>query len=211
MGWRGSSRRGDMKAIMRMMLATLVMTLVADAALSQANGNAADLDNVRAADIAWDKTYEAKDPNKAVAFCDEQASLLWPNYPVATGKDAIAKLTATALTIPDFKLVWQPDKIGVARSGDLGHTSGSYVWSFKDALGKSVSDKGKYLTVSKKQEYVQYRPASVASHGASAINSVRLEPRRLREPTIDVAIYKIWPEENYSGTSSHSTGEMNSS
>jgi ketosteroid isomerase-like protein len=139
-----------MKMIMRMMLATLAVTLVTNTGLSQVKGKAADLDTIRAADIAWDKTYEAKDLDGAVAFCDEQASLLWPNYPVATG-NAIAKLTAAAFAIPDFKLVWQSDKVGVARSGDLGYTSGTYVWSFKDASGKSISDKGKYLTVWKKQ------------------------------------------------------------
>ena len=77
--------------------------------------------------------------------------MLWPNDPVATGKAAIAKLTASAFTIPDFKLTWQPEKVVVARSGDLGYTSGTYIWTFKDASGKPVSDKGKYLTVWRKQ------------------------------------------------------------
>jgi ketosteroid isomerase-like protein len=137
-----------MKTMVRVMLA-IVITLMAVAAKGQTNASAED--SIRAADAAWDKTYEAKDLEKAVAFCDEQASLLWPNSPVATGKDAIAKLTASAFAIPDFKLVWHPDKIGVARSGELGYTSGTYIWSFKDASGKPATDKGKYLTMWKKQ------------------------------------------------------------
>ena len=133
----------------RPIITALIFLVAGAGALAQTGGKA--IDSIRAADAAWLKTYEAKDVDKAVAFCDEQGSMLWPNDPVATGKDAITKLTASAFAIPDFKLVWQPEKVGVARSGDLGYTSGTYVWTFKDASGKPVSDKGKYLTVWKKQ------------------------------------------------------------
>ena len=137
-----------MKNTMRVMLAIIIL-LLGGAAKCQTRASAEDA--LRAADAAWLKTYEAKDLDKAVAFCDEQGSLLWPNAPIATGKNAIAKLTAGAFAIPDFKLEWHPNKAGVARSGDLGYTSGTYVWTFKDASGKPMSDKGKYLTVWKKQ------------------------------------------------------------
>jgi ketosteroid isomerase-like protein len=43
------------------------------------------------------------------------------------------------------------NKVGVARSGELGYTSGTYDFSMKDASGKIISDKGKYVTVWKKQ------------------------------------------------------------
>jgi ketosteroid isomerase-like protein len=129
--------------------ALIFLVACAGEVLAQTGGKPTD--SIWAADTAWNKTYEAKDLDKAVAFCDEQGSLLWPNAPVATGKNAITKLTASAFAIPDFKLVWQPDKVGIARSADLGYTSGTYIWSFRDTSGKPVSDKGKYLTVWKKQ------------------------------------------------------------
>lgn len=132
-----------------MIAALLFLVVCTRDLLAQTGGKPTD--SIWAADTAWNKTYEAKDLDKAVAFCDEQGSLLWPNAPVATGKNAITKLTASAFAIPDFKLAWRPDKVGIARSGDLGYTSGTYMWSFKDASGKPVSDKGKYLTVWKKQ------------------------------------------------------------
>ncbi len=130
-------------------VAVLIFLVISAGAARAQTGKA--IDDIRAADAGWLKTYEAKDVSKAVAFCDEQGSMLWPNAPVATGKEAITKLTASAFAIPDFKLAWQPEKVGVARSGDLGYTSGTYVWTFKDASGKPVSDKGKYLTVWKRQ------------------------------------------------------------
>jgi ketosteroid isomerase-like protein len=132
--------------------ATILLLVSTSAALAQTDTK--NLDAIRAlrtADAAWLKTYEAKDVDKAVAFCDEQGSLLWPNAPRATGKSAIAKATADAFAIPGFDLEWRPDQIAVARSGELGYTSGTYTWSYKDSSGKPVSDKGKYLTVWKKQ------------------------------------------------------------
>jgi len=68
---------------------------------------------------------------------------------VDKGKAAIAKAIASDFTNSD--LVWHANKAGVARSGELGYTSGTYEMRFKNAAGKMVLDKGKYLTVWKKQ------------------------------------------------------------
>jgi len=79
-------------------------------------------DALLAADAAWLKVYAAKDLDKSVAFCDEEGSMLAPNSPIATGRDALTKLIGSAFAIPDYKLAWHPNKVGVARSGDLGYT-----------------------------------------------------------------------------------------
>ncbi|MFZ0796298.1 MAG: DUF4440 domain-containing protein [Terriglobales bacterium] len=109
------------------------------------------LDAVRAADAAWLRVYQTKDIAKSVAFFDEQGSMLVPNKPILSGKDAIAKFIASGFALQDYKITWHPNKAGIARSGDLGYTSGTYEMSFKDASGKTISDKGKYLMVWKKQ------------------------------------------------------------
>jgi ketosteroid isomerase-like protein len=114
---------------------------------NQTIGNAADA--VRDADAAWLKVYAAKDLEKSVAFLDEQASMLAPNAPVATGKAAIAKVIAADFAYGDG--IWHADKAGVSQSGDLGYTSGPTSSSFKDSSGKLVTSKGNYLTVWKKQ------------------------------------------------------------
>jgi hypothetical protein len=82
-----------------------------------------------AADAAWLKTYIEKDVDKSVAFCDEQGSLLWPNSPAATGKNAIAKLTASAFAIPDFKLVIQTKSVSPIRA----------TWAIRVALTTGVT------------------------------------------------------------------------
>jgi ketosteroid isomerase-like protein len=136
-----------MKSEPRIVLSLLVLLVTAGAMLAQTNQQ--ELDAIRAADAAWLKVYAAKDLAKSVAFCDEQGSMLAPNAPIAIGKDAIAK--AIASDFANDNITWHANKVGVARSGDLGYTSGTYEDTFKDASGKGVPDKGKYLTVWKKE------------------------------------------------------------
>jgi ketosteroid isomerase-like protein len=102
---------------------------------------------VLAADAAWLKAFTARDFHKSLSFCDEHSSMLVPHAPIATGKKAIAKLIAAGFALRNYKLAWHPNKAGVARSGELGYTSGKYKVSFKNALGRTISEKGKYLMV----------------------------------------------------------------
>ena len=126
----------------------VLLVLSASAAtLGQISGN--ETDAILATDAAWLKVYQMKDLAKSVAFCDEQGSMLAPNAPIAVGKDAIAKLIAEDFAHDNIE--WQANKVGVSRSGDLGYTSGTTGMTFKDASGKTVVYKGKYLTVWKKQ------------------------------------------------------------
>jgi ketosteroid isomerase-like protein len=129
------------------MMVGLIALGLSTAASAQTDDAAAN--SVRAADAAWLKVYSAKDLAKSVAFFDDQGSLMSPNDPTATGKAAISKLVASDFAYGD--LSWHLDKAGVSKSGDLGYTSGTYKFTFKDPSGKPATDNGKYLTVWKKQ------------------------------------------------------------
>jgi ketosteroid isomerase-like protein len=104
---------------------------------------------VRAADAAWEKAYSAKRLDRAVVFFDDKASLLWPNMPVVTGKVAIRDAVAKDFASGD--LTWHSNEVGAAHSGDLAYTSGTYRSAFKSGSGKASVDRGKYLTIWKKQ------------------------------------------------------------
>lgn len=108
-------------------------------------------DAVKAADMAWMKVFAAKDLEKSVAFCDEKGAVLSPNAPIAEGREAIGKMFTGFFALPNLKISWNADKAEVARSGELGYTSGTYQMSFNDPSGKEATDKGKYVTVWKKQ------------------------------------------------------------
>jgi len=132
------------------LVAALLLSAVSmSGSFGQTSGKASDA--LLAADAAWMKVYSAKDLEKSVAFFDDEGSMLPSNAPIATGKDALTKSIGSAFATPDYTLSWHANKVGVARSGELGYTSGTYDFSMKDAPGKTISDKGKYLTVWKKE------------------------------------------------------------
>jgi uncharacterized protein (TIGR02246 family) len=110
----------------------------------------ADESTIRDLDAQWSKTAAANDLDGAVSYYSEDAALLPPNAPVATGKPAIRAIWATLL-VPGASVSWQPSNVEVARSSDLAYSMGSYQSSMKDSRGKPVADHGKYVEVWKKQ------------------------------------------------------------
>jgi ketosteroid isomerase-like protein len=124
--------------------------LAGGASEMRTNGRA--IKAIRAADAAWLKAFRAKDLEASVAFLDANGSMLVPHAPIVTGKKAVKRLIAAGFALKDYKLAWRPNKAGVARSGELGYTSGKYKVSFKDASGRTIFEKGKYLMVWKKQK-----------------------------------------------------------
>lgn len=107
---------------------------------------------LRSADQEWMKVFSAKDLDKSVAFVAPNGSVLSPNAPIATGAEAIRKSFSGFFALPDLHISWTPTVAAASRSSDLGYTQGTYEMSFRDPGGKQVSDKGKYVTVWKRQQ-----------------------------------------------------------
>jgi|SRR4051812_26814556 ketosteroid isomerase-like protein len=53
---------------------------------------------------------------------------------------------------PADQLTWEPVKIDVAASGDLGYSLGTWQLKGKDPSGNEVTQTGKYITIWKKQK-----------------------------------------------------------
>ena len=98
-------------------------------------------------DHAWETVFAAKDIDKAVSFVDPDGSMFPPNSAIATGHDQIRALIGGIFSLPELKFAWHATSVDVARSGELAFTSGVYEMSFKGPDGKTVNDKGKYVTV----------------------------------------------------------------
>ena len=109
------------------------------------------VDAVRNADQQWMKVFAAKELEKSVSFLASDGSVLAPNAPIATGREAVRQLFTGFFALPDLSIEWRPAKVEVALSGEMGYSTGTYEMSFKDAGGKVVPDHGKYVTVWKKQ------------------------------------------------------------
>jgi len=130
-----------------------VAVLLAASSCSQqtpADTRAADEGALREQDEQWSKAAGAKDLEATVSYYSDDASLLPPNAPIATGKQAIRAVWATMLG-PNDSVSWQVSKVDVARSGDLGYSMGVYQLNTKDPQGNPVTDRGKLIEVWKKQ------------------------------------------------------------
>jgi uncharacterized protein (TIGR02246 family) len=106
---------------------------------------------IRAADQEWARVFGAKDVKRSVDLCADNASILGPGAPLVKGKQAITNMFREFFALPDFKITWRPTNVEVARSGELGYSTGPYQSSFKDPSGQTLNDHGKYVTVWKKQ------------------------------------------------------------
>jgi ketosteroid isomerase-like protein len=105
---------------------------------------------IRTADQDWARVFAAKNLDASVAICAPDGAVLAPNAPIAAGREEIRKLFQGFFAIPGFQITWHPTKIEVARSGEIGYSSGVYEMQFKDASGKPASDTGKYVTIWKR-------------------------------------------------------------
>ena len=132
--------------------AAVVLIMIAGAIQSPSqNKPRSASDAIRAADEQWMRVFSAKDLERSVAFCTKDGSVLAPNFPIATGREAIKQLFAGMLALPNLKIEWKATRVEAARSGDMGYSSGAYQMTFNDPSGKQITDRGKYVTVWKKQ------------------------------------------------------------
>jgi ketosteroid isomerase-like protein len=111
---------------------------------------AADETTIRNLDAQWAKSAAAKDVDATVGYYSDDASLLAPNAPIASDKQAIRASWASLLG-PDSSLTWQATKVEVARSSDLAYVMGTYQLAMKDPQGRPANDTGKFVEVWKKQ------------------------------------------------------------
>jgi uncharacterized protein (TIGR02246 family) len=132
--------------------ATVALLALAPACAPQAapDTRAADESAIRAAEAQWAKAAGSKDVDATVAFYSDDAQFLPPNESRITGKKGIRDSWAAMLGMADT-ITWEPTKVEVASSGELGYVIGSYTLTMKDPKGATITDKGKILDVWKKQ------------------------------------------------------------
>jgi ketosteroid isomerase-like protein len=100
-------------------------------------------------DTEWSKAASALDIDRVVSFYADDASLLQPNAPIATGKEALRKEWSNLLV--GYSGGWQATKVEASRGGDMGYIVGTYNVTWTRPNSKPVKDRGKYVEVWKKQ------------------------------------------------------------
>ena len=142
---------------MRMSLGLMAVLLASPATVLASEGasivaaeaaiKAADLELARA--VAQDDTplFKSLIAADAVFYGREQS----------IGPQQIAETWAKLLTPGGPSLEWWPDTATVFPSGDLGFTTGHYLYKGKDKDGKPIEGRGNYLTVWRKGEDGKWR------------------------------------------------------
>src|SRR5665213_2121421 len=117
-----------------------------------ADTSAADLKAIKDGEIAWSADFGSRDPDKIVSHYADDATLMMPDKPIIMGKDAIRSAVAQMYTDKNLALSFTTTTAQVAKSGDIAYTQGTYSMTMTNPKTKKpVEEKGKYLTVYKKQ------------------------------------------------------------
>jgi ketosteroid isomerase-like protein len=124
---------------------TAAALLLASACTStSAPDTKAEETTLRDLDVQWSKAAASHDLNATVSYYSDDASVLPPNAPVATTKEAI-RAAWGPLVAPDVTTSWQATKFEVAHGGDMAYAIGTYKIEMKPP------DTGKFVEVWKKQ------------------------------------------------------------
>jgi len=101
-------------------------------------------------DDDWSKSAATHNADSVAAFYAGDAIAYPPDAPAAVGREAAKKVWADSFADSTYRISWKTDHAGVAKSGDLGYTAGTFDESYV-AHGKPISRKGKYTCVWSKQ------------------------------------------------------------
>ncbi len=85
------------------------------------------------------------------SFVTEDAVWLPSNAALVEGRDAVRAWILPLTQGEDLSVTWEATRVEVSAAGDLAYSMGTYETSFKDAEGNTVSDKGKFVDIWKKQ------------------------------------------------------------
>ena len=111
---------------------------------------AADETAIRTAEADMAKAFAALDPAKTASFYTDDVVGMSSDSPVIQGRENMQKYFETMMKDKP-ELSWAPEKVEVARSGDLAYSWGKGKLSVKDKKGKVTETTSKYVSVWKKQ------------------------------------------------------------
>src|SRR5678816_260891 len=101
-------------------------------------------ETLKSLDSEW--AAAISDLDKFMSYYASDAAFYPAGMPLATGTGPIREVLTKMNSAPGFSLKFVATRAEVAASGDVGYTSGTY-----EATASGSTEKGKYLTVWKKQ------------------------------------------------------------
>jgi len=112
----------------------------------------ADVKAIKDVEATWVQNFATKDADKIATVYADDASVFIADMPVINGMAAIKATLKPMVTDKGFSITFASDKVDVAKSGELGYSQGTYnMTSTAPKTKKVLTEKGKYVTVYKKQ------------------------------------------------------------
>jgi uncharacterized protein (TIGR02246 family) len=112
----------------------------------------ADVKAIKDLEATWVQNFTTKDPDKIATVYADDASVMITDMPVINGIPAAKTALKSMVADKNFSITFASDKVDVAKSGDIAYSQGTYTMtSTNPKTKKPATDKGKYVTVFKKQ------------------------------------------------------------
>ena len=145
---------------------------------------AADEKAIRDGEVAWSTDFGSKDVDKIVSHYADNATVMLPGMPLINGKDAIRDGFNQVMRDKNFSLTFTTSAAEVSKGGDLAYTQGTYTMMETDPKTKKpVMEKGKYVTVYKKQADGSWKAIEdINNADAPAVTSAAAEPQHAARP-----------------------------
>jgi ketosteroid isomerase-like protein len=146
---------------MRKFLLSSVLAVILFSACTNQSGSAAALNNtgdslaaitaINKADSLWDDQSAHNSADGWLSFYTDDAIMMPPGENVCKDTASRAASIKAMFAMNAVNMRFQATKTEVAKSGDLGYSTGPYQFSYKDASGKELHETGKFCETWKKQ------------------------------------------------------------
>ncbi len=134
-------------------ICVLLLSLSLIACKEKAPDTAADEKAIRDSEAASLKDWQAKDADKITSHYAPDAVLMITNVPATKGSDAIKSVVNPMLKDPHMSLTFSPSVVVLSKNDDMAYVQGFYTMTYSEPrTGSTLIEKGKYLTVYKKQD-----------------------------------------------------------
>lgn len=139
---------------------------------------ATDEKAIRDGEAAWSNDWSARDIEKLMSHYADDATLMAPDAPTMSGKEAIRNGIKGMLADKSLSLTFATASAEVSKSGDLAYTQGSFTLTETNPKTKQpVTETGKYVTIYKKQSDGSWKAIEdIASRDAPATPTAAAEP-----------------------------------
>lgn len=132
--------------------------------------SAADVQAVKDVEAAWLKDAATKDADKWASYFTEDGSALYPGAATLDGKAAIKTAMAPYFADPNFSIDFHSTRTVASKGGDMVYSQGTYTMTMTNPkTKKSMTDKGKFLTVYSKQADGSWKAAADTFNSDSAM------------------------------------------